>query len=137
VVKLLAEGERIQNELWSLVTSAVRESPDAPHAVLMTGLNELIDLDADRRASIRIIVPQAVTFAIMLECVAWAVLLGYSSGVQKRDSWTGWIVVTLLISAVLGVALDLDRPATGFVTTRAADRSMQDVLDMMRRSPAD
>ncbi|HVW30555.1 MAG TPA: hypothetical protein VHC69_34595 [Polyangiaceae bacterium] len=137
MVNLLAKGERLQSELWSLVSRAVRENPDAPRAVLMMGLNELIDLDADRRASIRIIVPRAVTAAIMIACMAWAVLLGYSSGVRKSGSWTGWIVVTVLISVVFGVALDLDRPATGFVTTAAADRSMKDVLDMMERSPED
>lgn len=134
---LLDNGDRIQNELWSMVTSKVRENPDVPHALVMTTLNELIDLDADRRASIRIVVPPAVTIAIMLACLAWAMLLGYSSGVQRRTSWTGWVFVSVLMGVVFGVALDLDRPATGLVTTAAADRSMTDVLHMMERSVAD
>jgi hypothetical protein len=134
---LLDEGDQIQNELWSMVTSRVRENPDVPHALVMTTLNELIDLDADRRASVRIVVPPAVTIAIMLACLAWAVLLGYSSGVQRRSSWTGWVFVSLLIGVVFGVALDLDRPASGLVTTAAADRSMTDVLRMMQRTVVD
>lgn len=134
---LLEKGDQIQNELWSLVTSKVRENPDVPHALVMTTLNELIDLDADRRASIRIVVPPAVTIAIMLACLAWAMLLGYSSGIQRRTSWTGWVFVSVLIGVVFGVALDLDRPATGLVTTAAADRSMTDVLRMMERSVVD
>jgi hypothetical protein len=137
LVNQLAKGEQIQNELWSMVTRAVREHPDAPRAVLMMGLNELIDLDADRRASIRIIVPQAVTVAIMLACIAWAVLLGYSLGLKRQGSWAGWVMVTVLIGVVFGVALDLDRPVTGLVTTAAAERSMKQVLEMMQRPPVD
>jgi hypothetical protein len=134
---LIDKGDQIQNELWSLVTGKVREKPDVPHALVMTTLNELIDLDADRRASIRIVVPPAVTISIMLACLAWAVLLGYSAGVQRRTSFTGWVFVSVLIGIVFGVALDLDRPASGFVTTAAADRSMADVLRMMERPVVD
>jgi len=137
LVALLDKGDRIQNELWSLVIGKVHENPDVAHALLMTTLNELIDLDADRRASVRIVVPPAVTIAIMLACLAWAVLLGYSAGVQRRTSWTGWVFVSVLIGVVFGVALDLDRPASGLVTTAAADLSMADVLRMMERPVVD
>lgn len=130
----LEEGDRIQTDLWSLVVGNVRKNPDVPHGLLMMTLNELIDLDADRRASNRIVVPPAVTISIMFACVAWAVLLGYSAGIQRRKSWTGWTFVSLLMGVVFGVALDLDRPASGLVTTAAADRSMTDVLRMMQRS---
>jgi hypothetical protein len=134
---LLDEGDRIQSELWSLVSGNLRKDPSIPPALVMTTLNELIDLDADRRASYRIVVPPAVTLSIMVSCVAWAMLLGYSSGVQRRSSWTGWVFVSVLIGVVFGVALDLDRPATGFVTTKAADRSMTDVLRTMQHPVSD
>ena len=137
LLALLEKGDRIQDELWSLVIRKVREKPDIPHGLVMTTLNQLIDLDADRRASVRIVVPPAVTISIMLACLAWAMLLGYSSGVQRRTSWTGWVFVSVLIGVVFGVALDLDRPASGLVTTAAADRSMEDVLRMMQRPVAD
>ena len=133
----LAKGERIQNDLWALVDRAVRASPDAAHALLMSALNDLIDLDEERRASLRITVPRAVSVAIMLACIGWALLLGYSSGAQQKESRAGWVVVSLLISVVFGVAMDLDRPRTGFVTTVAAERSMRNVLRMMESPPVD
>ena len=73
----------------------------------------------------------------MFACLAWAVLLGYASGARKSGSMTGWVVVSLLISVVFGVALDLDRPRAGFVTTTAAELSMTNVLQSMERTPVD
>lgn len=134
----ISEGERLQDELWTLVARSTRAHRDPAHTLLMSALNDVIDLDADRRASIRITVPQAVSMAIAFVCVAWAVLLGYASGVQKRRSpRAGWIVVALLISVVFGLALDFDRPRSGFITTAAAERSMTNLLRSMQTPPLD
>jgi hypothetical protein len=133
----LSEGERIQNELWTVVARATRASPTPSTALLMSSLNDVIDLDSDRRASIRIHVPQAVSLAIMFVCIAWAVLLGYSSGVRRSRSPAGWVVVALVISVVFGVALDLDRPSSGLITTEAAERAMTLLVRSMEAAPVD
>lgn len=131
----LSEGERIQNELWALVAHATRLDPSPANALLMSALNDVIDLDADRRASLRIVVPQAVSLSIMFVCLAWAALLGYSAGTRRSRSATAWIVVALLISVVFGVALDFDRPRSGFITTSAAERAMQNTVRSMELAP--
>jgi hypothetical protein len=137
VAKDLAEGERIQRDLWALVARATRDNPDPPNALLMSALNEVIDLDTDRRSSLRITVPPAVSVAIMLACVAWAALLGYSSGARKSRPLSAWVVVSLLVSIVFGVALDLDRPRHGLITTAAAERAMSDLSQSMEAAPSD
>jgi len=133
----LAEGSRIQNELWTVVARDTRANPTPANALLMSALNAVIDLDADRRASIRIQVPGAVTAALVFACLAWAVLLGYSSGVARHKSRTAWVVVALLISVVFGVAIDLDRPRSGFVTTAASEQSVKAALRAMETPPVD
>ncbi len=70
----LDASDRLRNRLWTVVTRAVRKYPDPPHTDLMTTSNSVIDLDPDRRASLRIQVPVIVTVVIMLSCVAWALL---------------------------------------------------------------
>lgn len=133
----LDESERLQNELWTIVTRAVRQSPDTPHTALMTALNSVIDLDADRRASLRIQVPVIVSVVIMLSCIAWAVLLGYSSGLKGAGSRTAWVVVSILIGLVFGVALDFDRPHSGFITTSAAEIATTNLARSMNEPPVD
>jgi len=130
------ESERIQRELWALVSRLTRASPSSSHTLLMTALNTMIDVDSDRRASMRIFVPEAVSIAIVFVCLGWAILLGYSAGLRGGRSPVGWAVVALLIGVVFGVALDFDRPR-GFITTSAAEQSMRNVLEMMERPPLD
>ncbi len=124
----LAGGERIQTELWTLASRTTRAAPTAANAIFMMALNDVIDRDSDRRAAVRIQVPTAVSLALVFSCLAWAVLLGRASGAEGARAPAAWVVVALLISVVFGVALDLDRPRTGFVTTRAAEQSMNAVL---------
>ena len=136
-VRRLKDGERIQRELWALVSRLPRATPSPPHTLLMSALNTMIDLDSDRRASLRILVPEAVSVAIVFVWLGWAILLGYSSGRRGGRSPVGWAVVALLIGAVFGVALDFDRPRSVFITTSAAERSMMNVLEMMDGPPLD
>jgi hypothetical protein len=137
VLQALDEGEQIQAGLWTIVARATRANPDPPHTLLMHGLNEVIDLDAERRAAIRIVVPRAVNAVITFACLAWAALLGYTSGARRVTSWTAWVVVTLLICAVFGVALDLDQPRAGFIRTTAAELTMEHLLRSMQGTPLD
>lgn len=137
VVRLLAEGERAQNELWTLVARAVRAEPNPAEALLMSALNSVIDLDAERRASIRIGVPRAVSLVIVFVCAAWASLLGYASGMRQVRSYLARVVVALLISVVFGVALDFDRPRSGFIRTSAADTAMRNLVQSMDAPPED
>ena len=137
VVRHLKEGERIQRELWALASRAARATPTPAHALLMSALKTMIDVDSDRRASMRILVPEAVSIAIVLVCLGWATLLGYSSGLRGGRSPLGWVVVALLIGVVFGVAVDFDRPRSGFITTSAAERSMRNGLEMMDEPPLD
>ena len=123
VVQDLTEGEHIQNELWAHVSRVVRVSPNQGNALLMLALNDLIDIDAERRASIRVGVPQAVSLAIIFACLAWSLLLGFSSGGRRHITAGAWVVVALLVSVIFGVALDFDRPRSGIITTREAERS--------------
>lgn len=134
----LADAVRVQNELWERTARIARDRPTTSTALLMASLNEVIDLDADRRASVRLLVPQAITVAIMLACVAWALLLGYAAGAKgQRPARTFWLIEALLISLVFGVALDLDRPRSGVITTAAAERTMDELRDAVAAPPTD
>lgn len=137
LVGALSDGEKVQNALWTLVARATRANPSPANALLMSALNDVIDLDTDRRAALRIMVPQAVSVVIVFACLAWAALLGYSSGVRRSRSRPAWAVVALLIAVVFGVALDFDRPRSGFITTSAAEHAMKNLVRTMENTPAD
>jgi hypothetical protein len=138
VLRALADGERTQQEIWSLVSAAARATPTPEMAIVLEGMNAVIDFDAERRASIRETVPQAVGFAIILVCLSWALLLGYSSGRRQRErAVVAWSLTAMLIAIVFGVALDFDRPCSGFIRTTAAEVSMANLVRSMETAPKD
>jgi hypothetical protein len=133
----LSESEHIQREVWSIVSRDVRATPTTANAALMSSVNEVIDLDEDRRASIRIMVPRAVSFAIVFACLTWAALMGYAAGVKRSAKLVLWIAVAVPVGVVFGVALDFDRPRSGLITTEAAERAMTNLAHSMQTPPQD
>jgi hypothetical protein len=106
----------IQRELWAVAGDAVRADPlgTAPRLYIET-LNTMIDTHTSRTSSLRNRVPDTV---VLLQVVGSAVALGVLSlylallGRGVITSLTAAAIVTL----VLLISFDLDRPQRGFIT---------------------
>ena len=113
--RAVADGEKLQRELWGLAGQALADAPEAsaPRLYVET-LNEMIDMQTVRVAALNNRVPGAV---LALEVVFAAValgLLGFYLAILGR----GVLPVLLaagLICLLLLVTFDLDRPTRGLI----------------------
>jgi hypothetical protein len=112
----IADGERIQRELWGLAGEALAGSPDdsAPRLYVET-LNEMIDMQTVRVSALNNRVPSAV---LMIEIVGAAVGLGLLAlylAILSRGVVTV-VLAAAFVSVLLLITFDLDRPTRGLVT---------------------
>jgi hypothetical protein len=111
----IADGDKLQRELWRLAGQALADAPiaSAPRLYVET-LNEMIDMQTVRVAALNNRVPGAV-LAVEVTFAAVALgLLAFYLAILGR----GVLPVLLaagLISLLLWVALDLDRPTRGLI----------------------
>jgi hypothetical protein len=133
---VVARSERLHGQLWELVrrSQAVRDTPAL--ALTIASLNELIDLHTDRLAAQRRIVPQEVTAVTLSMCLAWGAFAGYLCGLAGKRVRASWIGFAVLVSVVIFVSIDLDRPGRGFIRPVRGHAVMVDLAAQLRAQGA-
>ncbi|MGY1643717.1 hypothetical protein ACI782_21640 [Geodermatophilus sp. SYSU D00703] len=134
----LAASERDQRRLWSLAGEALDREPlaSAPR-LYVESLNETFDAQATRVYALTNRVPTAV---LVVEVVGAAVALGalalhlalHLSTIRRGLATT--VVAALLVTVLLVVTFDLDRPARGLIRVPATP--LTDVHASMSAPPA-
>ncbi len=123
--ELVAESNRIANELWRLAVLAAEERPGATLNLYLQSLNETIDAFSARDAVLDRHVPEIVLMLLYLTFVLTGVLVGYASGITgHRTSFATYILIVLIVMLVF-IIIDLDRPRRGLIEV-----SQQNMLDL-------
>jgi hypothetical protein len=117
--RAVADGEHLQRELWALAGRALESAPQASAPRLyVESLNEMIDLQTARAAGLSNRVPSAV---LWLEVAGAAVALGllaaYLAVLDRGAMGVG--LAAALVTLLLLVTFDLDRPTRGVITVPA------------------
>jgi hypothetical protein len=121
-----AESERLQDEIWTLVSAAGQSSPVVA-SVLWPPFNELIDLHATRVAAARRHMP-AMLLLLLLACsLVCVAAVGYGCGVAGKRNVVMTTALTFLISGVLWAIIDMDHPRKGLIQV-----GQQPMLDLRR-----
>ncbi len=120
-----------QSELWQISSSALAAHPTALGlSLLMQTLNDTIDVSAEQLQALTAHVPTAIV-TLMLALSALAML---AAGLRfARDGTRPLVLSMVLVAAsviVVSMAIDYDRPQTGFITISLTP--MQRQLDSMR-----
>ena len=114
--RAISDGEQLQRELWSLAGQSLDRAPqDSAPRLYVETLNETIDMQGVRVAGLSNRVPGAV---LLLEVIGAAAALGLLS-VYLSIVGRGVLTVVLaaaLVSMILLVTFDLDRPTRGLIT---------------------
>jgi hypothetical protein len=111
-----ARGQRIQNNLWGLAGEAMNASPvsSAPRLYIET-LNEMIDAHTTRVSALANRIPDSVMLLqIGVAALAFGVLAMYLAMLGRAVLPA--LVGALIVSVMLLVIFDLDRPHRGFIT---------------------
>ena len=112
---LLATSDRLIVDLWAATVAA---SPSMrpygfSHSFLDT-MNNLIDMDAARKASRQAHVPAAVFLALFLYQFVAAAVISYVVG-GRTSRRTAWVLLGLF-GLLLVLIIDIDRPTSGVIT---------------------
>jgi hypothetical protein len=126
---LLAVNDQILTDLWAATSAAFQDIKGLDFSsAYIESMNNLIDLDAARKAARKAHVPGKVFAVLFLYIVVTAVAMGYVLTGLKGRVAAGFLLVLMLISLLL--IIDIDRPTSGGV------RESQGPMEALRASLA-
>lgn len=122
---MIEQSNVIQEKLWTTAMAASAKDPSmVPVGLYIQSLNDMIDNQAKRLAAVRARLPSVVLFGLYgVATIAFA-LVGYGRGVRSEHTRMAAFAMVLLLSSVLLLIQDLDRPSGGFITV-----SQQPMID--------
>jgi len=130
----VGDGQALQRRLWALAGRALDENPlAAPPRLYVESLNEMIDEQTVRVAGLSNRVPNAV---LAVEVIGAALALGLLAA-YLAVAGRGLLPVMIaagLVSSLLFVTADLDRPHRGLI--EVPDTTLVNQLESMELPPA-
>jgi hypothetical protein len=113
--RVVADGERVERELWSLAGRALDGAPQASAPRLyVESLNEAIDSQAARVAGLQNRVPSEVLWLEVGGAALALALLSAYLAVLGRAA-VAVVLAAVLVALLLLVTCDLDRPTRGLI----------------------
>lgn len=130
-MKLLAEADRLQGQIWSGAIAACRADGTPPTTTLvLPSLNAMFDIATTRLMATRTH-PPTIIFALLISlCLICAFLAGNGLAVDKPNRLHA-IGFSLVIAFTVYVILDMEYPRLGFIRVDAADQVLYDLRASM------
>ena len=127
--ELRRQGAQLQSQFWGKTAAYAHQDPNPVKAgLLLQALNQAIDLEASRWMSRNDHVPGSVIYVIAVVAILSALLVGFAFGVYGRRQLLSMCALSLAITIVLAVIVDLDRPRSGFIRV-----TQQPMIDLMQQ----
>lgn len=106
----------LQKKLWDVTVEITQiDSRPVTTGAFMQALNDLIDKQGKRNAVLSSHVPEPIMFLLFFVFIASISIMGYSSGLSGKRILAPLILVTLLITLIVFIIIDLDRPKRGLI----------------------
>jgi hypothetical protein len=106
----------LQSKLWSLAISATNDDPRAvTTGAFVKSLNDVIDSQGKRNALLQMHVPEVVLILLFVVFISSGGILGYSAGLSGKRVFAPIVLVSLLITLIVFIIIDLDRPKRGLI----------------------
>ncbi|HEX3368306.1 MAG TPA: hypothetical protein VHS56_01915 [Candidatus Cybelea sp.] len=112
----LAKSDAAQTELWGIASSMLRREPqNLGRSLLMTTLNDTIDLSAEQLNALTHHVPTAVDGLTLALVLLGALLIGF--GFARANANVRILAGVYVIASIMVITamVDLDRPQKGLV----------------------
>lgn len=123
----------IQHEMWTIAEKLAREHGDLPVvAIFIESLNDTIDVHESRiTAGLYARVPPTVIWFLVVGVLLTIGMVGYNAGLTERRSVISAVALTVALSAVITLVIDLDRPTDGIIRTN--QQPLIDLRDSLQR----
>jgi hypothetical protein len=128
------KSRRLQRALWTATLAAVQNAPTpVPTGLFVASLGDLLDVYQKRQAARENHVPEVVLWLLFCVTVGSMEFVGYVCGVERNRSLSRTMVIAVLLSLVILVIVDLDRPRRGFI--EISQQSMLELRQSLNPSP--
>jgi hypothetical protein len=113
----IVRSNALQEALWqqAKAMASIDKGP-VPTGLFIQSLNEMIDDQGKRLSALRNRIPDSVLFALFGIVAVAGAFASYGSARDAERTRSPVYVMVLLVSAVIFLIMDLDRPSTGFIT---------------------
>jgi hypothetical protein len=106
-----ADTGKLQNELWSAVVSALTPQRTAVEALVVAGMNDVLNAQGYTQAAWWNRIPVAAWSLMGLIAIACNLLFGYGA---RRTSYAS-LVLPVIVSAAFLLIADIDSPRAGII----------------------
>jgi hypothetical protein len=132
---IIGRSNEIQQGLWrNAMALAAKDTGMVPTGLFIQSLNEMIDNQGKHVEAIRSRVPNIVFLALYGVAIVAFTLAGYANGLlEQRRVRLPVYVMGVLVSAVILMIQDLDRPTTGFI--HVSQQPMVDIAASIATDP--
>ncbi len=112
----LQDSMRIHAELWRHAETAALAQPSPTTSLYIGALNDVIDRHTERVAyGLNVRIPPTIVWSLYLVAGLSAFLVGRLAKKSKERNPLAVIILTFILSSVLLLIVDLDRPSEGFL----------------------
>ena len=114
---IIDRSNELQEALWQQAKGAASKDRGLiPTGLFIQSLNEMIDDQGKRLSALRNRVPSSVLLTLFAIAAVAGAFAGYASAVDTQHTRLPVYVMGLLVSVVIYLIVDLDRPSAGFIT---------------------
>ncbi len=122
IYKALDRATALQKRFWSTAEAEAKKGPTAISGLMLSSLNEVIDLDAARVDALRNHLPEALFYLLIAISTCALFTLGTIEGWKGRHPLPWKLLLPILVATVLTTLVDIDRPRRGVI--KASQDSM-------------
>lgn len=106
----------LQSQLWALAIEATNIDPrPVTTGAFVNSLNSTFDSQGKRNALLQMHVPEVVLILLFIVFISSGGIMGYSAGLSGKRMTAPIILVSLLITLIVFIIIDLDRPKRGLI----------------------
>jgi hypothetical protein len=125
------QTDQLQTQLWSQAIDAANKDPHSiPAGMFISSLNEVIDLRTKRDIARQNHVPESVLLLLFFVAILAMGIVGFGCGIGDWRNLSVTVTMSLIITLVILVTMDLDRPRRGLI--RVSDQSMVNLQNSIK-----
>jgi hypothetical protein len=124
--------ERLHQQIWShAIDLSAQAERAAAVKLFIESMNEVIDLHGKRLTALRDYVPRSVFLALYILAAVGLGFVGYGQGVSRHRHFFVTVILAILISTVITLIADLDRPRRGLI--KVSQQSMIELRQSLQK----
>jgi hypothetical protein len=127
----LEKSAILQRKIWKEAVEATRGSGTATQALVLSAMNEMIDITTVRTVGMISHLPFLVLILLLVTILLSSFLIGYSISAHGTRDWLSAVIFAIAVSCATYVTLDYEYPRVGLIRTDVADQVLIQALERM------